>query len=119
MNRDAKKILKISLVSIFFLFIVIFVLFNSKDIILGVKIKNVSIAKLPAEENMKVSNNIVEITGIAKNAIKLTLNGREISVDQKGNFDETIAVSLGYNLVEIKAQDKFGNVDEKDYKLIY
>ena len=114
MNQDAKKILKIGIVSVFFLIIVVFVFFNSKDLIFGVKIKNVNL-----QNNLKVSDSIFEITGNAKNAVKLTLDGREISVDQKGNFDETIAFLSGYNLVEITAQDKFGHVDEKNYKVIY
>jgi hypothetical protein len=120
MNKDAKKILKIILVSVFFLFILVFILFNSKSLILGVKIKNVKFGdNLPAQSGMKVDNSILEITGIAKNAIKLSLNGREISIDQKGNFDETITLFPGYNVVNIKAQDKFGNNDEKNYQLIY
>ena len=114
MNQDAKKTLKIGLVSILFLFIVVFGFFNSRDLIFGVKIKNVNL-----QDNLKVSESVFEITGTAKNAVKLSLNGREISIDQKGNFDETIALLSGYNLVNIKAQDKFGKIDEKNYKVIY
>ena len=114
MNKDAKKILKISSLSIFFLFIIIFVFFNSRNLIFGVKIKNVNIT-----DNMKVTDKVLKITGIAKNAVKISLDGRDISVDQKGNFDETISLSVGYNVIEIIAQDKFGNVDEKNYQLIY
>ena len=114
MNQDAKKTLKIGLVSILFLFIVVFVFFNSRNLIFGVKIKNVNL-----KDNLKVSESIFEITGTAKNAVRLSLDGREISIDQKGNFDETIALLSGYNLVNIKAQDKFGNIDEKNYQLIY
>ena len=68
---------------------------------------------------MKVTDKVLKITGIAKNAVKISLDGRDISVDQKGNFDETISLSVGYNVIEIIAQDKFGNVDEKNYQLIY
>lgn len=114
MRSNAKKILKIILLSLFFLFIIIYAFFTSKDLIFGIKIKNVNII-----DNSKVTENIIKITGNAKNAIKLTLNDREISVDQKGNFDETITLLLGYNIISIKAQDKFGNNDEKNYKLIY
>lgn len=113
MNQDAKKILKISLVSVFFILIATFVFFNSKDLIFGVKIKNVNLA-----DNAKVADNILKITGNAKNAVKLSLDGREISIDQSGNFNETVALLPGYNLINIKAQDKFGNSDEKNYKLI-
>ena len=114
MRQDAKKILKIASVSVLFLFIVIYAFFRSKDLIFGVKIKNVNIV-----DGAKVSNNIMNITGVAKNATNLTLDGREISVDQKGNFNETISLLPGYNVVDIKAQDKFGHVDEKNYKIIY
>ena len=114
MNQDAKKILKISFISVLFLFIIVYAFFRSKDLIFGVKIKNVNIV-----DGSKVTNNVMEITGNAKNATNLILDGRVISVDQKGNFDETITLLSGYNIINIKAQDKFGHVDEKNYKLIY
>jgi hypothetical protein len=119
MQNQTKRNLKLAIISVFFLFIVIFIFFNSRNIIFGVKIKNVNINSAPAIENMKVADSVMKITGKAKNAVNIKLNGREISIDQKGNFDETISLFLGYNLVNIKAQDKFGNVDEKNYQLIY
>ena len=69
MNQDAKKTLKIGLVSILFLFIVVFVFFNSRNLIFGVKIKNVNL-----KDNLKVSESIFEITGTAKNAVKLSID---------------------------------------------
>src|SRR3989344_7823408 len=114
MRTDVKKILQIVGFSIFFLLIVIYAFFRSQDLIFGVKIKNVNIV-----DGIKISNSILKITGNAKNATNLTLNGREISIDQEGNFNETIALLIGYNIINIKAEDKFGYVDEKNYKLIY
>ena len=119
MNTNAKKIVKITGFSIFFLLILIYAFFNSKDLIFGVKIRNVNLNGLPAQSGSTVTNNVMEIKGVAKNAIFLSLDGREISVDQKGNFDETIALLPGYNIISIKAKDKFGDVDEKNYQLIY
>ena len=114
MNSDAKKIVKIASLSIFFLFIIVYAFFTSRDLIFGVKITNVNIVN-----GAKMTTNKLEITGNAKNAINLTLNGREISIDKAGNFDETIILLPGYNIVTIKAKDKFGNMDEKDYQLMY
>ncbi|MFA5932202.1 MAG: hypothetical protein WC793_02385 [Candidatus Paceibacterota bacterium] len=114
MNNDAKKIVKIVGLSVFFLLIAIFAFFGSKDLIFGVKIRNVNLV-----DGSTVTDNIVKLTGNAKNAIELTLDGREISVDQGGNFNETIALLPGYNIINIKAKDKFGYVDEKNYKLMY
>ena len=113
MRQDAKKILRITLISLLFIFIVIYVFFRSKDLIFGVKIKNVNIV-----DGSKVTESIMEVKGNAKNAIKLTLDGREISVNQQGDFDETISLLSGYNIINIIAEDKFGNIDEKNYKLI-
>ncbi|MFA5791920.1 MAG: hypothetical protein WC884_02695 [Candidatus Paceibacterota bacterium] len=114
MNIRAKKIVRMSSFAIFFALIIIYAFFQSRDLIFGVKIKNVNLV-----DGGMVTENIIKLTGNAKNAINLTLDGREISVDQYGNFEETIALLPGYNIINIKAQDKFGYVDEKNYKLIY
>jgi len=114
MQPDTKKILKISLVSILFVVMVIFVFFNTRDLIFGVKIKNVNI-----RDNIKTTEGIQKITGQAKHAVKLALNGREIPIDQQGNFSETIVLLSGYNVINLTALDKFGHSDEKNYKLIY
>jgi hypothetical protein len=113
-----KRAIQIAGLSVFFLLIVIYAFFVSKDLIYGVKIRNVNLDGLPAQAGATYTNNIINLTGNAKNAIKLVLDGREISVDQKGNFSETIALLPGYNIIDIRAQDKFGYVDEKNYKLM-
>lgn len=112
MKQDAKKILKIALLSLLFLFIAVYAFFNTRDLVFGVKIRNVELTRGEAEKH-----NVVAITGNAKNAKLLTINGREISIDQKGDFSETIALLLGYNIVTIRAEDKFGTQDEKHYQL--
>src|SRR3989344_657013 len=113
MNQDVKKILKWVLLTLFFLFIIFYAFWRSKDLVFGVKIRNVNIV-----DGARVENSVVNMTGNAQNAVNLTLNGREISIDQAGNFNETIALLSGYNVINLKAQDKFGNKDEKNYQLI-
>jgi|SRR3989344_3694535 len=110
----SKKILQITGFFIFFLLIVGYAFFRSQDLIFGVKINNVNL-----RDGEKVTNNILKVAGNAKNATNLTLNGREISINEASDFDETIALLLGYNIVNITAKDKFGYVDEKNYQLIY
>ncbi|MFA6257045.1 MAG: hypothetical protein WCT29_03325 [Candidatus Paceibacterota bacterium] len=117
MRDDAKKI-KIIIVGAFFLFIVVYGFARSTDLIFGVKIKNVKIAGEPAETLVVRNESVTKISGNARNAINLSLNGREISIDLKGNFEETIALLPGYNIINIQATDKFGYVDEKNYQLI-
>ena len=114
MQNNAKKIAKIALVSTLFLIIIIYVFFRAKDLIFGVKIKNVNLV-----DGAKITESVIKVSGNAKNAIFLTLDGREISIDQNGNFTETISLLKGYNVVDIYARDKFGHQDEKIYKLTY
>jgi hypothetical protein len=119
MNPNFKKIVKISGLSLFFILIIIYAFFRSKDLILGVKIRNVDIDGSPIKSGATITDNTIEVTGVARNAIFLSLDGREISVDQQGDFDETIALLPGYNIMNIKAQDKFGHTDEKNYQLMH
>ena len=114
MTQNLKKLLQISSLVLLFLLIVVYAFFRSKDLLFGVQIKNVNIT-----DGAKMTESTVNLTGMAQNAINLTLNAREISIDQQGNFNETIALLSGYNVIDIKAKDKFGNSDEKIYKLIY
>ena len=113
MNPNFKKIVKIASLSIFFILLSAYAFFIAKDLIFGVKIRNVNI-----QDNAKITEETTKITGNARNAVSLSLNGKEISVNQQGDFDETIILLPGYNVVNLKAQDKFGNIDEKNYKLI-
>jgi len=110
----SKKIVQIGGLVVFFILIIVYAFFRSHDLIFGVKIKNVNIT-----DGVKVENSILSVTGNAKNATKLSLNGREISIDEKGDFNETIALLSGYNIINIRAEDKFGYIDEKNYKIIY
>ena len=94
----------------FTLLIVLYAIFRSSGLLWGVKIKNVSLTR---------DEGIVKIAGNAKNATNLYLNGRGISIDEIGNFSETIALLPGYNIVSLNARDKFNNEDEKIYQLIF
>lgn len=109
-----KKMFGLGSIAALFLFILFLAFFESRNLIFGVKIKNVNI-----KDGQKVEEGLLNVTGNTKNAVKLSLNGRDISIDQAGDWNETIALLPGYNTVSILAKDKFGHTDEKNYKLIY
>jgi hypothetical protein len=119
MNSNIKKIAQIAGLSIFFILILVYAFFRSKDLIYGVKIRNVNIDGMSAQSGATIKDKVMNVTGNAKNAINLSLDGREILMDAGGNFNETIALLPGYNIINIEAKDKFGYVDEKNYKLMY
>jgi hypothetical protein len=114
MTNDIKKIVKIALFSIFFIFIISYGFYRSKDLLFGVKISHVNLIS-----GQTYTESIIPVTGNAKNAVTLTLNGREISVNEQGDFNESIALLPGYNIINIRAEDKFKFVDEKNYQLIF
>jgi hypothetical protein len=118
MNTNAKKIATISGILIFFILMLGYAFFVSKDLIFGVKITKIEINGVPAESGAVFKESMIKLTGNAKNAINLTIDSREISIDQGGNFNEAIALLPGYNIINIRAKDKFGYVDEKNYKLM-
>lgn len=59
------------------------------------------------------------ITGIAKRVNSLTLNGKPIVIDQQGNFSQDILLFKGYNIEQIRAIDKFGNMTNVNIQLVY
>src|SRR3989344_9442176 len=113
-GQNSKKFLKLSILAIFFLIIFGYAFFGARELIFGVNIRDVNM-----EKSEGASGGVLNISGNAKNAQALILNGRPISIDERGNFRETIAMPSGYNTISIQAKDKFGNEDEKFYQLIH
>lgn len=64
-------------------------------------------------------SSIVEIKGNAQNAVYLSLNGQEIFIDKNGEFSEPVALLPGLGVITLDAADKFGNVAEKEFTVVY
>jgi hypothetical protein len=75
--------------------------------------------QIEAEISRKDSSPLVEIKGNAKNAVYLSLNGREIFIDKDGTFTEPVALLPGFGVVTLEAQDKFGKTQEKKFEIVY
>lgn len=82
---------------------------NTRDIVLGVKID----AQIQDNDNKTFS----KVSGVAKHATELVLNGREISIDKDGNFTEALALPDGYSVVTIEAKDAFGGNTKKSLEV--
>jgi hypothetical protein len=65
------------------------------------------------------NSSMVTIKGTAKNAIHLTLNGREIYISPAGEFTEPVALLPGLGVVTLSAKDKFGNTSRKEFEVVY
>ena len=62
---------------------------------------------------------ILEISGKVENMSKITLNDRNIFVNEEGYFKENLLLMYGYNVVEIELQDRFGKIKNEKLELMY
>ncbi len=67
-----------------------------------------SIAIESPKMDMFVIGPVLEIRGTIERESRLTLNGREIKIDELGNFDEKIELLAGRNTLEFLVENRFG-----------
>lgn len=84
-----------------FLFVV-YGLFRAENFLLGPKI----VIETP-KNGQVFTTSAIEIEGWVKNISLFYLNGRQIFTDKEGNFKESLLLARGYNIIEVRAKDKF------------
>ena len=60
------------------------------------------------EDRAEVSEPLIRVQGKAGKESRLTVNGREITIDAQGNFNDEIELGAGLNVLEFIAQNRFG-----------
>jgi len=80
----------------------IYGLFKAENFLLGPKI----VIEFPKNGQIFTTSDI-EISGKASNISLFYLNGRQIFTDEEGKFKESLLLARGYNIIELKAKDKF------------
>ena len=63
----------------------------------------------PARDSM-ISVPIIRISGEVEKESSLTVNGRDITIDKNGNFNQLLELAAGLNALEFTAQDRFGKI---------
>ena len=112
--EDGKLILKTLFIAFFVLIIVGYGIFQSQKIISGPKITIES----PTTGQVLTKSDI-DISGVATNISAIFLNDRPIFIDESGKFSEKLMLYPGYNIIKLRAEDKFGSQVEKDLELVY
>ncbi|MEK9166336.1 MAG: hypothetical protein AAB846_01225 [Patescibacteria group bacterium] len=98
--RVSRKKIALSLVAVFVAF---YGLWQARPYLGGPRIEVAA-----PTEGTRVTEERMVIRGNASNVSHLTLNGRPIFTDEKGNFEEDFLVAPGESILEIKGTDKFG-----------
>jgi len=106
--------LNIGIIAFFLLSIGGYSLFQARKIIEGPKISILS----PTNGTI-VRDSLVYIVGVAHNIKEISIDDRSIYVDEQGNFKEKLLLYPGYNIIKLKAKDKFGKEVEKYIQNVY
>ena len=108
-----KRFFTLAFIAVIFLLVGGYAFFRTKDLLAGPKITIIS-----PENGASLTVSATLIRGTAKNISSLSLDDRPIYVDDKGNFSEIMALSPGYNILSLKAEDKFGKKKEVALELV-
>jgi len=80
-------------------------------------VRGPSITVLSPVNGSNLDNQLVTISGKTKNIAGMSLNDRQIFPDENGNFAETLVLPVGYTIMSLKAEDKFGKKTEQSLSL--
>lgn len=117
MIEDSQKIKRYArrgLIVLLFTIIVIYTANRTSFLSQGATLSITSVS-----DGQIVTESELVIEGQAQRAIELTINSREIAVNQEGFFSELVLLSPGINTITIRAEDKFKKYKEVNYTIVY
>ncbi len=106
--------IKVGSFSFLFLVILIYSAFQARKILEGPRISIIS-----PRSGQVMEDPLLDIKGVATNVNQISLNGNLFYIDQKGNFDQKLLLSPGYNIISLDAKDKFGKQTEKKIEVVF
>lgn len=69
------------------------------------------------KNNITVTDSLLEIKGQVRNLSGLTINGRPVMITTDGLFNDKLLLLDGYNTIEVKVKNKFGQKTEEILKI--
>jgi hypothetical protein len=112
-EHQGKTIIKFVIIALIAVGIIGYALFQARNLINGPKVT----ISWP-HNGATLNHDAVEVKGVAKNIAYITLNDRQIFVDNEGNFNEELLLAPGYNIWKVEAKDKFGRTVSKKIELV-
>lgn len=91
----------------------LYVAFQARFLIHGPQVALVN------EPNTVQTERQVTLSGVAKNITAIYLNGRPISTDESGLFNESVVLEDGQTIVRIDAVDRFGRHTDVERSFVY
>ena len=109
-----KKLLSLISLTLLFIIIIGYGIWRGRDLLFGIHMSVTGISN-----NETVTDPILNLSGTAYHAIAITVNGRTVSVEENGNWNDPIALQNGYNIIDISAKDKFNRITSKIFTVNY
>jgi len=107
------RLIKTTGVLILAFIIIIFAIFRSFNYISGPSLEIYS-----PINGANIESSTIKVTGQALRINKITLNGNPITIDEQGNWSETLIIFPGLNTITIEAQDQFGRINKKQLDIV-
>jgi len=95
------------LFTVFLVFLTVYVIFQARNFILGPRLEITS-----PKNGETVAGPIIEVAGTARNVSFITLNDRQIFVNDEGKFKESLLPSAGLVILKLVGKDRFGREKE-------
>lgn len=89
-------------------------LFQAREMIEGPKV----VVDTP-QNGSTLTDPLLVLKGHASNISAISLNGRDIYINDAGQWSEQVLLAEGYNTIMIEAQNKFGKRIEQRLEYIY
>ena len=97
--------------------LIVYGLFNTRFLINGPELV---LAEINEEESIiKSDTNVFLLKGKVTHSVIISINDRPITIDEEGNFSERFLLSEEINIIQIRAQDKFGKETQRDLTVVY
>lgn len=107
------RLIKIIGVLFLALIIIIFAVFRSVNYLRG---PGLEIYYPSNGEN--ITSSTIKISGRALRITKILLNGRPITVDEQGKWEETLIIFPGINIINIETWDQFGRMKSQQLDIV-
>ncbi len=111
--KNLKNTLKISSIVVSLLFIGGYSAYEFHNVLLGP-----TLTIYEPSDGATIEHPLIEVKGQAKNVSRISVNDREITVDEAGLFTDKVVLFPGYNVIKLSVSDKFGRRTEKQLELV-
>lgn len=111
--NDLRRQVETTLIVILLILALAYGMFRAYPLLTGPSIKILNLT-----DGSTVASTTFQISGIATRAKEITLQGKPITIDNKGNFTETLVATYPYTILVLVATDKYGAVETKTLRVI-